>query len=700
MKQAARFAQVSLVRSGPGVSSRLSCALRVSVLVAWWVVGCGDSSSESVRRDDSTAGAAGASADGDSQSPGESGGSSGSSSTALAGSTAGSDGRDAGTTSGSGGSGPIDLCGNGTCSSVETCGTCEADCGVCTDSTLTECNDGTDNDGDGLVDWQYDMGCYGAQDTTEVSLSRSEEDGWTTFDLSSDSRVVYVSSSDGDDSADGLSPETAVASPARGAQLVRDGSPDFLLFKRGDIWRGQDLGPDRVVRRFKSGLDADHPIVVSSYGDSVERPRFEIDKHFIDHDGNERSYVAIVGLAFISYPKVPGDRDFNGADGGALRLIGPGHDILVEDNYVEYGEFVVQNGTDVAFRRNVVYRSYHVDTCAYNSDGSRNPNGDSTYRPSGVFCGGVDGLLIEGNVWDENGWNPDVDEACATIYDHNLYLSGNARLTVRNNLILRASSIGIKMASEWPGESNDILIENNLFAEGEIGLSMGGNAEGAYRFVNAEVVDNVFTDIGRSQPTTRELSWYIDLIDNDGTTVARNLLVHQPPLANSYGIRLSGGTQRDVAIRDNLVYGLSRRQVWVEGASAWSSISVTGNAFLCDAREACLVLHEGGFAAFDSADNAYSSVADAETWFCVDETRASLEQWRSLSGESGATLASQSAEDPQRNLDSFATHLGVGSTLADFAAAARQQSRHHYRPELSAVHANNYIREGFGMATR
>ena len=56
---------------------------------------------------------------------------------------------------------------------------------------------------------------------------------------------------------------------------------------------------------------------------------------------------------------------------------------------------------------------------------------------------------------------------------------------------LRASSIGIKMSSEWPGESSDILIENNLFAEGEIGLSMAGNAEGAYRFVNAEVLEFV-----------------------------------------------------------------------------------------------------------------------------------------------------------------------------------------------------------------
>src|ERR1044071_5085073 len=31
-------------------------------------------------------------------------------------------------------------------------------------ATSTQCNDGIDNDGDGLVDFQYDVGCYGAAD--------------------------------------------------------------------------------------------------------------------------------------------------------------------------------------------------------------------------------------------------------------------------------------------------------------------------------------------------------------------------------------------------------------------------------------------------------------------------------------------------------------------------------------------------------
>ena len=70
------------------------------------------------------------------------------------------------------------------------------------DPPITECNDGVDNDGDGLVDWQYDCGCYGPDDTTENALSREEENGWTTFDPSPDTRIVLVTNNPGQEETD------------------------------------------------------------------------------------------------------------------------------------------------------------------------------------------------------------------------------------------------------------------------------------------------------------------------------------------------------------------------------------------------------------------------------------------------------------------------------------------------------------------
>jgi len=381
-----------------------------------------------------------------------------------------------------------------------------------------ECNDGIDNDGDGLIDWQLDVGCWGPEDASEGAGTRGQENGWTTFDPSGDSRIVYVSSSDGNDTNDGLTPATAKATPQGAIDLIRNGFPDFLLLKRGDTWRLLTT----LNRRYLYGRGEDEKVVISTYGNSTERPRLELGDHFIDSNGKQYEHVAIMGLALISYTKEPNTPDFDGSSGGAIRLVaGNGHDFLLEDNYVEYGEFVIQNVNDVEVRRNVVYRSYHIGTCQFDGNGNRTRTGDRTYRPSGMFVGNVTGVLLEENVWDENGWNPDIPVgtpsnpgACATIFNHNVYLSDVKETVVRNEVVLRASSMGIKVSGNRFNGVNGLLIENSLFAEGEIGIAMGGNANVPGTHINSSILNNVFTDISRTRPTTGTLSWGIHINNN------------------------------------------------------------------------------------------------------------------------------------------------------------------------------------------
>lgn len=390
-----------------------------------------------------------------------------------------------------------------------------------------ECDDGVDNDGDGHVDWQRDLGCYGPADATEAAGPREDEDGFTTFEIEVDSVVAYVSA-EGDDEADGSTPETAVASLARAAELVRDGEHDFILLRRGDTWRGQSLG------RFKSGRDAAGPLVVAGYGDSTELPRLEIDDHLIDHDGQSRSFVALIGLHLVAYRLDPADPEFDGVTGGGLRYVGNGEHLLIEGCHLEYGEIVVQSigdalYTDVEVRRNVVEKSYHAGTCP-----PGNPNGDPTHRPSGMYSSHVDRLTIEGNLFDHNGWNQDVEDACATIYNHNLYLNGND-VIIRDNLLTRASSIHIKLRSDVTGDMDGLVVDNNYFVEGEIGISLGGNSDEPFRFSSSTIRRNVLSDLGRTRPTTRTLAWGIGVSDNDGLVIESNhfLNQHEEAVGNS-----------------------------------------------------------------------------------------------------------------------------------------------------------------------
>jgi hypothetical protein len=74
-----------------------------------------------------------------------------------------------------------------------------------------QCNDGIDNDNDGLIDWQFDLGCSSATDNSEGGLvSGSIENGWTVLEPANDTKIYYVSDSDGNDSNDGLSPNRAL----------------------------------------------------------------------------------------------------------------------------------------------------------------------------------------------------------------------------------------------------------------------------------------------------------------------------------------------------------------------------------------------------------------------------------------------------------------------------------------------------------
>lgn len=94
-----------------------------------------------------------------------------------------------------------------------------------------------------------------------------DENGWTILKPSADSKIIYVSSSEGNDSNSGKSPENPVATIGKAKELIRDGYPDHILLKRGDEWiLNEGLGA------FYSGRSAVEPLVVGYYGESGDRP--------------------------------------------------------------------------------------------------------------------------------------------------------------------------------------------------------------------------------------------------------------------------------------------------------------------------------------------------------------------------------------------------------------------------------------------
>ena len=543
---------------------------------------------------------------------------------------------------------------------------------------MGDCNDGIDNDGDGYTDWGMDLGCANANDD-EISGPRDQEGGFTTYDPGADSLLIYVSSSGGDDANDGSSPDKAVKTLARGAELVRDGENDFMLLKRGDTWHGEKLD------RFKSGKDATHPLVIASYGESEKMPRVEVDTNFIDHNGKPRSFVHVVGLEIVSYPKIPGGADFDGATGGGFRYVGGGDGLLIEGCHLLYGEMVLQSfGTEhydgIEVRRNVIEQSYHVDTCGQSS----------TYRPSGIYSSHVQNLLIEENVLDHNGWNEDVSSACASMFNHDMYLNAD-HLVIRGNVIARASSMGIKMRSDTTGDADDLVFEDNLLVDGEIGIGIGGNSSEPDRFSNVQLKNNVFTQIGLGNPTNRNFAWMLDIADNATAMVEGNYFLHQPWYQNAYGISMASGSASDITISSNLFYDLKGRGISLKPQSGWSNVKVTKNRIIDATNGSCLVDHQGSFANVSYADNQYGGTLR----LCVDNKDVDLAGWKAASGESTASQWSGSFSDPDRTVGTYAGTLGLPATLEGYLGEARKQSRLTWRSDLEASAVNDYIRAGF-----
>lgn len=261
----------------------------------------------------------------------------------------------------------------------------------------TACDNGIDDDGDGLVDWAYDLGCFGPEDADEGSANRVLQGGWTVLEPADDTRIFYVSASLGDDAWSGLSPEpTGSDGPLRTVAAAKakmvDGRPDWLLFRRGDVFVDQPIGHWSV-----SGRDEAAPVVLGSYGPSIERPRFEVRSDFmlVGSSGGaspNRSHVVLTGLHVVMVSKDPDDPRWNATGGSCLQWLRDGGDVLFEDMRCDYAQLSLQSDPTLPFtvRRSVFFGNYSVGSHA-----------------QGTFTSIRAPLTFEENVFVHGGWNED-----------------------------------------------------------------------------------------------------------------------------------------------------------------------------------------------------------------------------------------------------------------------------------------------------
>lgn len=510
--------------------------------------------------------------------------------------------------------------------------------------------------------------------------------GWTRFAASADTRTVYVSQSTGSDLADGLSPSTPKRSLAAATALLRHGFPDWMLLLRGDVWY-ESLGQWK-----KSGRSATERMLVSTYGTAAARPRLEtgaIGGIWTNGGGGSPATIddlAIVGLAF--HPEgYTGGGDCIGA-----QFLQPGSHVLVEDCAFEgYSVNVVFQGyggrhTDFRLRRSLIADAYAVHAVGGHSQG--------------LYAYAVDGLAIEENVFDHNGWNEDVPGAGADIYSHDLYIDNdNTDVLVRGNVIANASSHGLQLR---PGGS----VVNNLFVRDSIALSVGGGNNPDAGGVTADVRGNVIVDgkdIDAATPRGWGM-WFANIASGavSDNVIANNTDGHQPVVMTLDG-QHAGDTVASIGVHElvierNVLYDWGGGILVRGDAAQVTNITLASDDVQNVHWPAALLEHPvaSSIASVHSASNHfYCQLVPVTAWAEIESVPHSIDEWFALVGDTTSVAVLVPYPDPQRSVASYHALLGGVPSLAAFLAAARQQSSRHWRPELLAASVNRYLRGGF-----
>ena len=409
-----------------------------------------------------------------------------------------------------------------------------------------------------------------------------DSNGWSIIKPDIETKIVYVSSTEGNDSLGETYNGLAIADPfnpgkvqayktvEKAYQQIRDGKPDWILLKKGDTFELEK------TLWLKTGKSQKAHIVLGAYGDkNAKRPVVDSRSNNTIQGLKNRSYNTIFGIEFYASAYDPSSPNFIGWGNKGITAFtnlasNVDGDRFVRGLHFENNRFNYYSGgivlgsmgpaisTNIVIRRNEILNSY-----------------SSTSHSQGMFLSQVDHILMEENILDHNGWYQQrpsnvvmntKDNGYATMFNHNIYIENSNNMVMRNNLISRSSSIGMKFTSNANNvtkintiESSNILVDGNLLIEGEIGISLGGNTDynNGYRWDNIQVVNNVLSNIGRSRPTNRNISWGLGAFDWKSGNICGNLMMDQTikDINNVYAIKVSGDIG-DVSVHSNTIVNM------------------------------------------------------------------------------------------------------------------------------------------------
>jgi hypothetical protein len=506
------------------------------------------------------------------------------------------------------------------------------------------------------------------------------EEGWSEFPLAAGARRVFVAA-DGDDANSGLDEGEPVRTILRGYALLRDGTGDQLLLRRGDTFRSRTL-------RWRASGKPSFPALIGSYGDaSLPRPVWLAESAGIDVQDPVK-HVAFADFELRSAhrdPELPGFvKEGPHDESRGVRVVAAVENLRLEGLLVaRFADNLVFHAGGGATPKRLL-RNVTVFRCVLVDAWSRR-----VFGGQGVYAADVDGLRIVECVFDHNGWSehPSLRRP-RTMFGHNMYLDYmNTRdVAVTDNVVCDGGNMNVQCR---PGRGG-CLVARNFSVDGSVHLMVAGD--------EAQVLENVCVG---GAGTTQQPDLRMGIAANSVKTEVRdNLLVGRGPSPAAHpapaieiGRRRTytgtGGLRAKV--RGNTVYAWAGPAVQV--GSPADEVELRDNVFqrlaadVVRAAKAVKRMTVGG--------NVYDSATKSpRAWFAhfalgtgPKDQACSFERWADLSKDAGSSVRPARFRDP----DFLAKW-----DKAEFLRNARLQRRGNWKPQYTARAA----REAFRQAVR
>ena len=121
----------------------------------------------------------------------------------------------------------------------------------------------------------YSIGLAKIAEVDKLSAQRAKNIRETVSDHSTITGTKYYVSNNGNDDNDGLSPETAWATPQKvNSFTFKDG--DGILFERGGLWREVQMTQNKTSVTYSAYGDGPKPIFSGSPENSADESKWEL----------------------------------------------------------------------------------------------------------------------------------------------------------------------------------------------------------------------------------------------------------------------------------------------------------------------------------------------------------------------------------------------------------------------------------------